>query len=97
MHDAIARRVFGALGPLGEPARIVHDGAAATVHGAVRASLRAAPRASAGLLAKSRPDGEPLDRAPLAAIALAALNGALGDALTDPAVYEQLRGWLVPA
>jgi pimeloyl-ACP methyl ester carboxylesterase len=83
MHEAIARRVFGALGPLGEPARIVHDGATATVHGAVRSSLRAAPRAGAGLLAKSRPDGEPLDRARLAGIALAALNGAVGDALTE--------------
>ena len=40
MHEGIAGRPFGVLGPAAAPARVVHDGIATAVHAMVRAGLR---------------------------------------------------------
>jgi pimeloyl-ACP methyl ester carboxylesterase len=82
MHRAISTRVFGALGPLGAPVRVMHDGIADGMYRATQAGLRALPRGGAGLLAlNAPPDAQPLGATPGGGIALAALNGAMGDAL----------------
>jgi pimeloyl-ACP methyl ester carboxylesterase len=47
LHQAIASRVFGVLGPLGRPARFVHDGVAGAVYGGVRRVARGITAASA--------------------------------------------------
>jgi pimeloyl-ACP methyl ester carboxylesterase len=80
MHDAIAGRVFGALGPLGAPVRVVHD---ATAHGAyagVRGGLRALFGAAGSLAARRAGERAP-SVTPLGAGVIAALNGLVGDAL----------------
>jgi pimeloyl-ACP methyl ester carboxylesterase len=82
VHAAIARRAFAAAGPGGEPARIVHDGVSAAVYGSVRATLSALPRGAGAMLARTTPPDAPsLADSRRGALALAALNGAIGDAL----------------
>jgi pimeloyl-ACP methyl ester carboxylesterase len=84
MHEAIAGRVFRALGPMGAPVRIVHDGVSGAIYGGVRAGLRALPRGGAGLVAlNAGPDALSLADTPRGGLALAALNGAIGDALAE--------------
>jgi pimeloyl-ACP methyl ester carboxylesterase len=82
MHRAIAGRVFGALGPLGMPVRVVHDGVSDRMYGSVRAGLRALPRGGAALAARrSAAEAPALSSSAGGSVALAALNGAFGDAL----------------
>jgi pimeloyl-ACP methyl ester carboxylesterase len=82
VHAAIARRAFTAAGPGGEPARIVHDGVSAAVYGGVRATLSALPRGAGAMLARATPhDASSLADSGRGALALAALNGAIGDTL----------------
>ena len=82
MHEAIAGRTFGALGPLGAPVRAVHDGIAGAVHRGIGAGLRALPRGGAQVLAlRARADAPSLGATPQGGLALALLNGAIGDAL----------------
>jgi len=96
MHEGIAARVFGALGPLGLPARFVHDRAVGAVYPAVRRTLAAGPRAGAERLALSAPPDAPSAASSLrGSLAIAALNGAIGDALqaggSDLALEMTLR------
>jgi PGAP1-like protein len=84
MHAAIADRAFGSAGPGAAPARAIHDGIAAAVYGGVRTTLAALPRGASAALARSaRPDAASLADSPRAALAIAALNGYLGDALAQ--------------
>jgi pimeloyl-ACP methyl ester carboxylesterase len=83
MHEAIASRVFWALGPLGAPVRVIHDGVAEGMYRAVRAGLGVLPRGGAAVAALAAPpDARPLSATPTGSVALAALNGAVGDALS---------------
>jgi pimeloyl-ACP methyl ester carboxylesterase len=82
MHRGIASRVFGALGPLGLPARVVHHGATDRVYPAVRRALAAGPKAGAALVARSSPpDALPAAATVPGSLAIGALNGAIGDVL----------------
>jgi pimeloyl-ACP methyl ester carboxylesterase len=82
MHRGIASRVFGALGPLGLPARFIHHGATGAVYPAVRKALAAGPKAGAALAARSTgPDALPASASIGGSLAIGALNGAIGDAL----------------
>jgi pimeloyl-ACP methyl ester carboxylesterase len=82
VHAAVAQRAFEAVGPGGEPARVVHDGVSAAVYDGVRATLHALPRGAGTVLARSAPaDAPALADSPPGSLALAALNGAIGDAL----------------
>jgi pimeloyl-ACP methyl ester carboxylesterase len=79
VHAAIARRAFAAAGTGAIPARALHDGISATVYGSVRVALGVLPRGAGAVLARA--DGAALTESPRASLALAALNGAIGDAL----------------
>jgi pimeloyl-ACP methyl ester carboxylesterase len=82
MHEAIAGRTFGALGPLGAPVRVVHDGIAGAVHRGIGAGMRALPRGGAYVFAlRARDDAPPLAATAPGGLALGVLNGAIGDAL----------------
>jgi pimeloyl-ACP methyl ester carboxylesterase len=82
MHTAIAERAFHAVGPSGASARAVHDGVAAAVYGGVRATLGALPRGAGSALALSASGEAPsLAESARGSVALAVLNGCLGDAL----------------
>jgi pimeloyl-ACP methyl ester carboxylesterase len=82
VHDAVARRAFGALGVLAAPVRLLHDGISSAVYRAVGAGLRAPLVAGASALARTAPPGAPpLADSPRGSLVLGALNGAIGDAL----------------
>jgi pimeloyl-ACP methyl ester carboxylesterase len=76
MHHAISGRVFGALGPVAAPVRLVHDTIARGVYASVSAGVRATALVPV-------PDVE-LSETPRGAMALGALNGLLGDTLDPP-------------
>ena len=52
MHEGIAGRPFGILGPAATPVRVVHDGVSRAVYGGVRGALRGGARGGASLLAR---------------------------------------------
>jgi hypothetical protein len=82
VHRAVARRTFGALGVLGAPVRLMHDGISAACYRGVGDALRAPAAAGAAAVATTRTlSGAPLGDSPRGGIALGALNGAIGDAL----------------
>jgi pimeloyl-ACP methyl ester carboxylesterase len=82
MHDAIARRVFDALGPGARPARLGHDAIARGVYASVRGAATAAGYvADRALGMRDAGDGRPISAAPRGAQALAVLNGLIGDEL----------------
>jgi pimeloyl-ACP methyl ester carboxylesterase len=80
VHRAAAGRVFGALGVIGAPVRVMHDGISRAVYWSVGSGLRAPLRAAAGTVAR-RARGLPLADSPAGSLALGVLNGAIGDSL----------------
>jgi pimeloyl-ACP methyl ester carboxylesterase len=81
VHTAVAARVFGLLGPLGAPARVIHDGISRASYAGVSAALRAPVEAAGRLLADATPEtpARGLAESPAGAVALGALNGVAGD------------------
>ncbi len=79
MHEGIASRPFGILGPAAAPVRVMHDGISQAVYGAARGGLRAASRGAAALVARSvRHTETPLDSTPAGSVTLGAVNGLYG-------------------
>jgi pimeloyl-ACP methyl ester carboxylesterase len=84
LHEAVAERVFRSLGPMGTPARLMHDGISRAVHTGVRGGIRALPRGGAELFAlRARGDAPSLGSSVRGGLALAAVNGYVGDVLAD--------------
>jgi pimeloyl-ACP methyl ester carboxylesterase len=82
IHSAVAGRTFAALGILGAPVRLVHDGISKAAYRGVTAALGAPARAGAAALGRRvAAEAIPLADSPAGGIALGALNGAVGDAL----------------
>ena len=84
-HTGIARRVFGAVGPVSKPVEVVHNTAASVTYHAVDRALRAALRGAGELAAETRgsDEDETVESNPRVAGVIAALNGIYGDELTD--------------
>jgi pimeloyl-ACP methyl ester carboxylesterase len=80
VHAAIAGRVFGALGRLGAPVRVVHDAASLGAYRGVRGGLRALLRAAGAPAARAAGE-RPLSASPRGAALIAAVDGLIGDAL----------------
>jgi pimeloyl-ACP methyl ester carboxylesterase len=80
VHAAVAGRIFGLLGPLGAPVRVVHDGISRASYAGISAALRA-PVAAAGrmLSDSSHETSRALADSTAGALALGALNGVAGD------------------
>ena len=78
VHQGIAGRVFGALGPAAVPVRVVHDAISGFTHAVVRTSLDTGARA-VGAVVAVRATGTDADAAPAARAVLAVLNGMHGD------------------
>jgi pimeloyl-ACP methyl ester carboxylesterase len=92
VQRAAARRVFGLLGGVAAPVRVMHDGIATTVHACVRLGLRTIPRAAGHALALAGTETG-LDDSPRGIAVLGALNGAYGDRLDEAlALGLELRG-----
>jgi pimeloyl-ACP methyl ester carboxylesterase len=82
VHSAVAGRVFGMLGPLGAPVRIVHDGVSRASYGAVAGALRAPVRTGGRRIAERAREGpDALADSLPGGLALGALNGIAGDRL----------------
>jgi pimeloyl-ACP methyl ester carboxylesterase len=82
VHEAVSERVFRSLGPMGTPVRLMHDGISRAVHAGVRGGIRALPRGGAELLAlRVRSDAPALGSSVRGGLALAAVNGYVGDVL----------------
>ncbi len=82
VHEAIAGRVFGALGPRARPARLAHDAIARGVYASLQGAATLAGQAADQALRLRDPgDAPPLSSDPRGALALAVLNGLRGDAL----------------
>ena len=82
VHRAVSGRVFGALGLLGQPVRLMHDGIATLAYGGVRGAMRLVPRAAVAPVARALPaTGRAMADSPAGSLALGALNGMLGDKL----------------
>ena len=70
VHDAISARVFRAVGPVGEPVRVIHDAIARGTYAAVGGGVALAAHAAAPYV----PESDPVR---------AAVNGLIGDTLDD--------------
>jgi pimeloyl-ACP methyl ester carboxylesterase len=88
VHSAASQRIFRALGPVGVPVRLMHDGISTLSYGGVDRSLRAVPTI-AGRIA---PGGSRrMADSPVGGMALAALNGMWGDAIARDAAGVALE------
>lgn len=82
VHGAVTHRVFGVLGPLGAPARIVHDTVSNLSYQGVGAALRVPLQAGGRAFSRAAAPGSPsLADSPLGALGLGAANGVFGDRL----------------
>jgi pimeloyl-ACP methyl ester carboxylesterase len=84
MHEGVAGRPFGILGPMAAPVRVVHDGVSGAVYTGVRGALMAAARAGGAVAAaQATDDGPALVSTRRGAMALGALNGLYGNHLSE--------------
>jgi pimeloyl-ACP methyl ester carboxylesterase len=82
VHEAIARRVFDAVGPTGRPVRITHDAISRGVYASLRGAATLAREVADCAFSRRDPgDGRAISAQPRGAIALAVLNGLVGDRL----------------
>ncbi len=83
-HEAIANRTFAAVGPVGRPVQVVHDGISRTVYRGVRSALRVSASHGGRALARRVPEDAPaLTTTVGGSIATGALNGFCGDLLAE--------------
>lgn len=81
VHRAVAERAFGALGPVGRPARVVHDAVATAVYGGVRWSCLGSSGAVGQALLLAGPGSAPAARTRWGNQTVAVLNAFAGDRL----------------
>jgi pimeloyl-ACP methyl ester carboxylesterase len=82
VHAGIAQRVFRAVGPQGAPVRVVHDGISGGIYAGLETASRALGTGADALLGRRAvKDAHALSTHPRGALALAALNGLIGDRL----------------
>ena len=80
VQRGVSRRVFGMLGPIAAPVRIVHEGITGAVHASVRGGMRAVPSGGGRALALTAPpQARALADSRPGGLALGALNGMWGD------------------
>jgi pimeloyl-ACP methyl ester carboxylesterase len=85
MHAGIAGRVFGSIGPTAAPTRVIHDGLTRAIYGSVDHGIRGATQAVGAVAAEIwGNDGDAaLESRGGSAAVIAAVNGLLGDQLTQ--------------
>ena len=90
LHQGIADRAFGAVGPAATPWKLAHDAIAGLAYAGVRSALGAGARA-AGAAGALRAGGRSIDEVPAGRVAVAILNGAHGDLIDRAAPALSLR------
>jgi pimeloyl-ACP methyl ester carboxylesterase len=104
MHAGIAGRVFGSIGPPAASTRVIHDGLTRAIYGGVDRGIRGATQAAGVLAAElwGNEGDEALESGSTSAAVIAAVNGLLGDELTERdhplagAMAIRRRGKVVP-
>jgi hypothetical protein len=83
VHEAIAARAFRAVGPVGGPVRLLHDGIAAAVYHTVRGAHAIVPRVGFAIAARTGPpNAPPLSDTPRGDVVLGVVNGLWGDRMS---------------
>ena len=90
VHQGIADRAFGAIGPAAAPVKLAHDAIAGVAYSGVRLALGAGARV-VGEAAAFGARGTSLDDVSAGRLALAILNGAHGDLVQREAPALALR------
>jgi pimeloyl-ACP methyl ester carboxylesterase len=83
VHQAVAKRSFGPTGPLGRPARVVHDGIAQAVYGGLRGGGSIAGACTGQVMSMVAREDRETGPSSSMNVALSALNAAIGDRLAD--------------
>ena len=94
VHSAIVDRLFGLAGDCGRPIRLAHDGIAAVAYRSTRLGVKYLPAAAGCIAAAFRdPAAESAHDAPRGRFVLGAVNGFLGDRITEeqPSLAPQMR------
>jgi pimeloyl-ACP methyl ester carboxylesterase len=81
LHQVIARRSFGFVGPTAAPARLLHDGIAAGVYRALEVGARGAQEGASLASGLLPAEVQQLSRLPAGGRVVAVLNGMAGDRL----------------
>lgn len=82
VHQAVARRVFGALGPVAMPVRVAHDGIAGGIYKVLEGTHQVLPRALASSVVLATREKPPrISDSKFGNVALGILNGVRGDRL----------------
>src|SRR5215213_92598 len=82
VHAAFAGRVFGALGWVGTPVRVMHDAVSRAAYASVSTGLRVPLQAGGTAIGRARlPGGRSMADTSAGAFALGALNGMWGDTI----------------
>jgi pimeloyl-ACP methyl ester carboxylesterase len=86
LHCAVSRRAFAATGPGATPVRVIHDGIASAVYASISTVTRATGGAAAAALRRRQAeDTKQLSGTVRGRLALAAINGLIGDRLEERA------------
>jgi pimeloyl-ACP methyl ester carboxylesterase len=84
VHEGIAERVFGSLGPAASPVRTIHDRVSDGAYTGARVLTGALVRGGARVLSRTRPaDAPSIEETARGRLAVGALNGAWGDMLEN--------------
>ena len=82
MHNGIADRVWGRVGPAALPVKLAHDRIASGAYSAATQLTRSVVRAGAHAASVARsPDAPSIEGSPAGRLVVSALNGAFGDTL----------------
>ena len=94
-HAAIAGRVFGILGPVALPVRVMHDGIATVVYASVRAGLTGGALVAAAGTRLGGADPQAVSRSRRGSRAMAIANGLIGHqfAIDDDPLAIHLGLW----
>lgn len=94
LHKALARRLFGRLGPSATPVKLLHDAVAATAYGSSKLGVQVLPTLAGLVISqRSKPGTQSCYDNPRGHFAMSALNGFWGDRLAEerPSLAPSLR------
>src|ERR1035437_2200211 len=84
VHQAVAKRIFGAFGPVTTPVRVAHDGIAGGIYRVLEGTHQVIPRVLASGVVLATGEKSPrISDSKVGNVALGILNGIRGDALAS--------------
>jgi pimeloyl-ACP methyl ester carboxylesterase len=84
VHTALAGRLFGLLGPVAAPVKVLHDAISTTAYAGARVGVKVLPAAAGAVAAQtSAPTLESISDTPRGHFTMSAINGFWGDRLAE--------------